>query len=89
MCVWDAFVFQVALCCDDSPHSRIMVDVAFSQLVNRTHDSIHLISVYVPPAAATTVFPMAPVASAATVVAIHQGVEQQRWVRQAWVLGWQ
>lgn len=68
---------QVLVACDDSPHSRVMVDVAFSHAVHRAVDEIHLATVVVPHATPVN-FPMAPMASAAAVLAVHQGAEQQR-----------
>jgi len=70
-------VRKVVIACDDSPHSRIAVDLAMQQIVHKSTDEIHLVHV-LPPTSAAAPYPMAPVASAAAVTAVQHGIAAQR-----------
>ncbi len=65
------------MACDDTPHSRTMVDVAFSHAVHHTTDQVHLVTVLPSPSSAGA-FPLAPMATAAVVTAVHQSLEAQQ-----------
>lgn len=65
------------MACDDTPHSRAMVDVAFLHVVRRPTDVIHLATVLPAPPSGGG-FPLAPMATAAAVVAVHQNADAQK-----------
>ncbi|KAF5835360.1 hypothetical protein DUNSADRAFT_7526 [Dunaliella salina] len=73
---------KVLIPVDDSPHSRIAVDLAFCYGCITPSAEVHLCAVLHPTTAAYPVTPMVPMASSAAIASVQHNVAQQQAVEK-------